>query len=139
MSFRDIVRLPILSIFHSPACSKSRATLAILERAIPTAGDPTVPRFRLDVVEYTKQPPTSTQLRLAAQYLGLQGEAVQAMLRPDAPKVRDVDEMIQVVGQDPARLERPIVVDWEGAKAVIGRPPERVEELIRERIEGKDE
>lgn len=135
MSFRDIVRVPILSIFHNPACSKSRATLALLERAVPTPGDPTVPRFHLNVVEYTKQLPTSTQLRLAARYLGFRGEAVQAMLRPDAPKVHDVEEMIRVVEEDPTRLERPIVVDWEAARAVIGRPPERVEELIREMIE----
>ncbi|RUO95573.1 hypothetical protein BC936DRAFT_143720 [Jimgerdemannia flammicorona] len=136
MSFRDIPKLPILSIFHNPSCSKSCAALRLLESAVPATA--TIPAYRIDVVDYIKEPPTATQLRLAAQFLGLKGEAVQAMLRPDAPRVRDVDDVIRIIEEQPAILERPLVIDWEAGKAVIGRPPEKVQELIRERVTAEE-
>ncbi|GAB5593707.1 hypothetical protein Unana1_08607 [Umbelopsis nana] len=124
MSFRPPRTRPILSIFHNPACSKSRAAL----QALNAHKDPP---YQVDIIDYLNEPPTPDQLRQVSNYLG----TVQGMLRPDAPKVDTVDQLIQLVKKDPSVLERPVVIDWNKGKAVLGRPTaDAVEKLINERL-----
>ncbi|KAJ2961043.1 hypothetical protein NQZ79_g3673 [Umbelopsis isabellina] len=124
MSFRPPRTRPILSIFHNPKCSKSRAALQLLNSH-------TDPPYQVDVIDYLSDPPTPDQLRQVSNYLG----TVQGMLRSDAPKVDTVGQLIELVKKDPAVLERPVVIDWEKGKAVIGRPTsEAVERLIKDRL-----
>ena len=116
--------MPIYTIYHNPRCSKSRQTLELLnERGI----DP-------DVVDYLKTPLSTPALQTLVRKLGVN---VVDMMRPkeqafkelglDATGVTD-DRRLQAISQHPILLERPIVVC--GDKAVIGRPPENVLELI---------
>lgn len=124
MSFRPPRTRPILSIFHNPACSKSRAALQVLT-------DHKDPPYQVDIIDYLQDPPTSDQLRQVSSYLG----TVQGMLRPDAPKVSGIDQLVKLVKQDPSVLERPVVVDWDKGKAVLGRPTsEAVEQLVKDRL-----
>ena len=115
-----------LTIYHNPNCSKSRQTLALLQQA----------GIEPKVVEYLKTPPDQeTTLRLA----GLLGVSVAGMLRPNEA---DYAALLQEIGHDddaalaaglaehPKALQRPIVVDEERDRAVIGRPPENVLELL---------
>jgi arsenate reductase len=111
------------TIFHNPRCSKSRATLALLEdRGVaPT------------VVEYLKTPPTARELRALLDKLGL---AAKDVIRTGEPEWKtsgkSLDsperELVELMAAHPILIERPIVV--VGDRARIGRPPERVLELF---------
>lgn len=111
------------AIYHNPRCSKSRATLALLtERGIE-------PR----VVEYLKTPPTAAELKQILRKLKMKPEQL-VRKNEDLYKTRYAkrtlsdEEWIEVLAKNPVLIERPIVV--RGARAVLGRPPENVLELI---------
>lgn len=107
-----------ITIYHNPRCSKSRATLALLQEH---GHDPVV-------VEYLQTPPDRAQLATLQQALAI----------PLASMMRSKDSLYRELGLDsaddaarldalvehPALLERPIVTC--GARAAIGRPPEQV-------------
>jgi arsenate reductase (glutaredoxin) len=112
-----------LIIYHNPKCSKSRATLALLERR----------GIRPRIVEYLKAPPTAAELSAIVARLGLKPEALvrkgeDTYKAKYAGKALTDAEWIEAMVRDPILIERPIVV--AGHKAAIGRPPERVLELL---------
>jgi arsenate reductase len=113
-----------LTIYHNPKCSKSRAALAILER---NGVEP-------NVIEYLKTPPRADQLRAIVAMLGItpeqlvrKGEQVYTELY--AGKTLSDAQWIDAMVANPILIERPIVV--RGKRAVLGRPPENVENLLR--------
>lgn len=112
-----------LRIYHNPRCSKSRATLAIIEEQ---GAQP-------EVIEYLKTPPTKDELRTLLAKLGMKpaeivrrGEAV--FKEKYAGRTLSDDEWLDALAADPILIERPIVV--RGDEAVMGRPPEKVLELL---------
>lgn len=113
-----------LTLYHNDACSKCRATAALLaERGLQ-------PR----VVEYLQAPPDAATLRdllgkLAIPARGLlrKGEPEHAELGLDDPALSD-DAIIAAMVEYPRLIERPILV--RGDRAVICRPPERALELL---------
>jgi arsenate reductase len=115
-----------ITIYHNPRCSKSRKTLEIL---VDAGAAPTI-------VEYLKTPPSAaTTLELAASL----GMGVKDLLRrgetefkeaSDLPDLDDNSALATWLEAHPKVIERPIVVDENTGKAVIGRPPENVRELI---------
>lgn len=46
---------------------------------------------------------------------------IKEFLRKDAPKAGTIEEAQEILEKDPAMLQRPLVVDWNAKKAVIGR------------------
>lgn len=110
-------------IYHNPRCSKSRATLSLLQEN----------GVDVDIVEYLVTPPTADEIRDLLARLGLEpadivrtGEAAfkeSGLTRDSAP-----DELIALIAKSPAVLQRPIVVVGDAAR--IGRPPEQVLELL---------
>ena len=48
----------------------------------------------------------------------------------DLPELDDDTALAAWLAQNPKVLERPIVVDDTGNRAIVGRPPENVRELI---------
>lgn len=109
-------------IYHNPRCSKSRAALALLtERGID-----------LEVVDYLDTPPSKSRLRELLDKLGGSALAMvrtnEPEFRPHAQRALSDDEVIDLLAAQPRLLQRPIVE--LGAKACIGRPPERVLELF---------
>lgn len=110
-----------VTIYHNPRCSKSRQTLALLEEQ----------GIAPQVVEYLKTPPDAATLRDLLQKLGLgprdllrQKEAAEAGIAPDL----DGDALIEAMVAHPIVIERPIVVS--GKRARLGRPPEKVLEIL---------
>ncbi|WP_326523939.1 arsenate reductase family protein [Sphingomonas sp.] len=103
------------TIWHNPRCSKSRETLAILEKA----------GVDVTVVEYLKAPPSREEL---ARLYARAGIAPRDGLRKDAPKVADDDAALDLMAADPATIERPLVETDKGVR--LGRPPERVREIL---------
>jgi arsenate reductase len=113
-----------LTIYHNPRCSKSREALRLLRES----------GHELEVVEYLKTPPDIATL---ADLLGRLGIGAGALVRTGEPAFHeagldsaDVDEarILQAISEHPELLQRPVVV--RGDRAVIGRPPERVLELL---------
>lgn len=115
---------PESKLYHNPRCSKSRSALVLLrERGIEPC-----------VVAYLETPPSANDLRellrmlaLSARELLRSSEAEYDALGLDDPGISE-DAIIAAMAAHPQLIERPIFVH-EG-RAVIGRPPERVLELI---------
>ena len=116
-----------ITIYHNPRCSKSRKTMTIIEDAGIT---PTV-------VRYLDEPPTAAAILALSKQLG---RPVKEILRrgeapfkeaTDLPALTDDAALAAWLEKHPIVLERPIVVDSASGRAVIGRPPETVEELLR--------
>lgn len=109
-------------IWHNPRCSKSRATLKLLqERGI-------APELRL----YLEDAPSAAELRQAAAILGL---GPRAMMRVKEPEYRaqglagaDDEALFAAMAATPKLIERPIV--FAGGRAAIGRPPEAVLDIL---------
>ena len=115
-----------LTIYHNPQCSKSRKTLEIIENAGVT---PTI-------IEYLADAPTAERILHLATLLEmtvldlLRRNEVDFKDATDLPDLRDDAALAAWVASNPRVLERPIVVDDEANKAVVGRPPENVSELL---------
>jgi len=113
-----------VTIYHNPRCSKSRATLELLEsRGI----EPTI-------VRYLETPPSPTELAalLNALHMGPRdllrtGEQEYRELGLDQAGMSDA-RLIEAMSEHPRLIERPIVV--AGGQARIGRPPEAVLEIL---------
>ena len=114
-----------IEIWHNPRCSKSRQ---VLER-IRAAGITPV------VVEYLGSPPSRARLR---EVLGLLAVAdPRVLIRTSEPvyrelalaEVHDADALLDAMVRHPILIERPVVIR-DGVRAVIGRPPERVDALL---------
>jgi arsenate reductase len=113
-----------MTIYFNPRCSKSRATLALLrEHGVEPK-----------VIDYLETPPNAAELRELVAKLGIEpGQLVrkgeEVFKAKYAGKQLTDDEWIAAMVADPILIERPIVV--AGDRAELGRPPERIERLLR--------
>lgn len=111
-------------IYHNNRCSKSRATLALLE----ARGE------ACEVVNYLETPPSIDELTRLLDMLGItprelmrKGEPEYAELGLDDQSLDDTT-LIAAMASHPRLIERPIVV--ANGKAAIGRPPEAVLSIL---------
>ncbi|MGV6861271.1 MAG: arsenate reductase (glutaredoxin) [Putridiphycobacter sp.] len=112
-----------MKIYHNPRCSKSRNTLNIINEN----------GQEVTVVEYLKTPPSKAELKELLKKLNIPAEKLIRKGEADFKenfkgKTLSEDEWIDAMVAYPKLIERPIVVN--GDKAVIGRPPENVLEII---------
>lgn len=111
-------------LWHNPRCSKSRGALELLrERGIE-------PQVR----SYLDTPPDADELRSVLGKLGIgprqllrTGEEAYASLGL-ADESLDDDALIAAMVAHPRLIERPVFIN--GDRAVIGRPPEQVLDLL---------
>jgi arsenate reductase len=111
-------------LYHNTRCSKSRGALELLQARGITP----------ELVYYLETPPDADELRWLLGLLGLRardllrsGEAEFAELGLDDPSLGE-DALIAAMAAHPRLIERPVFV--HGGRAVIGRPPERVLDLL---------
>ena len=113
-----------MKIYHNPRCSKSRQALAILQDS----------KVEFEVIEYLINPPTEQELSEIIAKLGI---AARDLIRQKEEEFKQLgvkqdvlshDSAITLMVNEPKIMERPIVVTDE--KAVIGRPPENVFDLL---------
>jgi arsenate reductase len=112
------------TIYHNPRCSKSREALQLLrERGIQP-----------HVIEYLKDAPSAKELAEILRQLGMKPrdlmrkkEAVYKQLNLDADTLSE-SQLIAAMVQHPVLIERPIV--RHGRKAALGRPPEKILEIL---------
>ena len=114
----------MITLYHNPRCSKSRDALTLLREQ---GQEP-------EVILYLETPPTAKSLKALLAKLGI---GARDLLRrgEDAYKELNLaDEtlsetaLIKAMVENPKLIERPIAIN--GDKAVIGRPPENVLQII---------
>ena len=113
-----------IRIFHNPRCSKSRATLALLqERGIEP-----------EIIQYLEHPPGEKELK---EILGKLGIGARDLMRKGEAEFKEQgladpslseEQLIAAMVASPRLIERPIVI--AGSRAAIGRPPESVLEIL---------
>ena len=113
-----------VKIYHNPRCSKSRQTLEILNRK----------NLDIDIVEYLKSPLDINEISNLLKKLGYtardllrKGEDVYKNENLSDKSLTE-DFLIDMMSKNPILIERPIVVS--NGIAVIGRPPEKVLEIL---------
>ncbi|MDO9625469.1 MAG: arsenate reductase (glutaredoxin) [Pseudomonas sp.] len=113
-----------LTLYHNPRCSKSRSALQLLEARGLT---PTI-------VRYLDTPPSAAQL---SDILGKLGIGARQLLRSGEDDYRTLNladpglseaQLIEAMAAHPKLIERPILI--VGSQAVIGRPPEKILEIL---------
>ena len=114
---------PPVRIYHNQRCSKSRATCQLIAERGVTA----------EIIDYLATPPSREDLRTLLKMLGMRpsellrrGEAVFKEIY--AGRSLSDEESLDALVAHPILIERPIVV--RGDRAVLGRSPERVLELL---------
>lgn len=112
-----------VTVWFNPSCSKCRTTQGLLaERGVDA-----------DYVRYLESAPTKAELRRVVALLGETSPRAIARTGEDAWKelgLGDADDeaIFDAMVANPILIERPIVI--RGERAVVGRPPENVLELL---------
>lgn len=112
-----------MKIYHNPRCSKSRQTLQLIKDN----------GAEVEVIEYLNEIPSKEELKAILNKLNLNAEDIlrkgEAVYKENYKgKSLSNDEWIDAMIAHPKLIERPIVI--KGNKAVLGRPPENVLELL---------
>lgn len=112
-----------MKIYHNPRCAKSRETLQLIEAK----------GVEVEVIEYLKAPPSKNELKELLKQLDLSASAIirknESIFKENFKgKQLSEEEWIEAMIAHPKLIERPIVV--KGNQAVLGRPPENVNELL---------
>ena len=110
----------MITIYHNPRCSKSRAMLKMLEEK----------GIQPTIIEYLETPPDAATLDGFLGKLGM--EPRQLMRKGETPykelnladETKDRAALIAAMVANPILIERPIVVN--GEKIALGRPTENV-------------
>jgi arsenate reductase len=119
---------PMITIYHNPRCSKSRAACELITTTYNSANEAT------EIVEYLKHPLTVEQLKQLNAQLGC---TVREMIRDNEAEYKELQladttltdsQLYEALEKHPILLQRPIVV--RNGRAVIGRPPENVAALF---------
>lgn len=113
-----------MKLYHNTRCSKSRGALELLQAR----------GLQPELVYYLETPPSPAELR---ELLAMLGTGARGLLRTGEPEYAELnlddpacgeDALIDAMAMHPKLIERPVFV--HGGRAVIGRPPERVLELL---------
>ena len=111
------------TFYHNPRCSKSREALQLLEEKGET----------LEVIKYLEDFPSKKELQQIIELLGIKPIELirtQETEWKDNYKGKDLsdDEVVEAMLKYPKLMERPIAIN--GVNAIIGRPPEKVLEIL---------
>lgn len=113
----------MIKIYHNNRCSKSRCGLEILEKS----------KKPFQVIKYLDNNLSTEELNDIINLLGIKPIDLvrknEAIWKSDYKgKILTDIEIIQAMVKNPKLIERPIVIN--GKKAIIGRPPELILDII---------
>jgi arsenate reductase len=115
-----------IRIFHNPRCSKSRATLTLLQEQ----------GIEPEIILYLESPPDAGELRVILNKLDM---SPRELMRTSEAEFKEQglgdesltdDELINAMAATPRLIQRPIVL--AGDRAAMGRPPESVLDILRD-------
>jgi len=115
--------MTLVTIYHNPRCSKSRQTLALLEKR----------DLELRIVPYLESPPSKSELADIVKMLGV---AAADIVRMGEDGYKDSgltagsseNDVLDAIVTAPKLMQRPIVIC--GNQARLGRPPESVLKIL---------
>ena len=113
----------MIKIYHNNRCSKSRCGLQILEES----------GKEFEIIKYLENTPSIDELKTLLDLIGIQPIDLirknEAIWKSDF-KGKDLsnNDIIKAMVENPKLIERPIVIN--GNKAIIGRPPEKILDII---------
>lgn len=112
-----------MQILHNPRCSKSRQALLYL----------TDKGIALEVIDYMKNPLSKKDLKLILSKLKLkpiEWVRTEEKIWKEQYKGKNLsdEEILEAMEMHPQLIQRPVIIN--GDKAVIGRPTEKIEELL---------
>ena len=112
-----------ITIWHNPRCSKSREALALLEQN----------GVESEVVKYLEDIPTQEQIQEVLKMLGISARELMRTKESiykelGLSEVKDEQKLIEAMAKHPKLIERPVIIKDD--KAIIGRPPQKVLELL---------
>ena len=113
----------MIEVYHNPRCRKSREAVKLLEEK----------GVDFTIREYLKNPPTQEELKKVLAKLNLKPTDI---IRKNEAEYKENfkgkdftdEEWIKILTEHPKLIERPVVITDK--KAVIGRPPEKVLEIV---------
>lgn len=113
----------MIKIYHNPRCSKSREGLQLLQESGKD----------FQIVKYLDIPMKKEEIKNVLDLLEISAEELvrkneKVWKENYKGKELSEDEIITAMQEHPKLIERPIVV--KDKKAVIGRPPEKIKDLI---------
>ena len=114
----------MITIYHNPMWSKSRKSVEILNNK----------KIEFQIIEYLKDGLTTNQLKNILKKIDL---SVYDIIRKkdklykelELEKIKKTDKLLEILSKNIKLLERPIII--KGDRAVIGRPPEKINELFQ--------
>lgn len=111
-----------MMLYHNPRCSKSRQALAILEER---GEDFQIRKYMDDLLSEQELRTLLQELNMTASELIRKGEAAY---KEQGLATVSEDDLVRAMLGEPKLIERPILA--VGNKAVVGRPPERILDLL---------
>ena len=109
-----------ITFYHNPRCSKSRETLALIDKE----------QHSIEIIKYLENPPSVETIKTLISQLGF--DSARQLMRTketiykelNLASENDESALVTALQVNPKLIERPIVV--ANGKAAIGRPPESV-------------
>ncbi len=113
-----------ITVYHNNRCSKSRCALSILEEK----------GIEPEIRYYLKDAPTVMELQELLKKLNIPAEE---LVRKNEKIYKEKykgnayseEEWVQILSENPRLIERPVII--RGNRAIVGRPPELVEEFLK--------
>jgi arsenate reductase (glutaredoxin) len=113
-----------ITVYEKPTCTKCREADKLLRES---GVDFAKVNYYIEPIGEAKLRELIAKMGIGPRELLRTGEAVYKQLGLGAREVSD-DELIRLMAQNPDLIQRPIVE--RGARAVLGRPTERIRELL---------
>lgn len=114
-----------ITLYHNPRCSTSRKALAMLEEH---GVQPQVKLYMEEHLTADELKRLLHQLDISPRDLLRSNETAYQEQHLDDVTLSD-DALVQAMATEPRLIQRPIAV--KGKRAVLGRPPEKILELLR--------
>lgn len=114
----------MLKVYFKPNCATCQTALGLIKKNA---------KEDFELIEYLVEVPTQKEIREILKMLGMKAEHLvrkkESLYKEkyDGKKISE-SEWVRILAKNPILIERPIVV--KDGKAIIGRPPERILELI---------
>lgn len=112
-----------ITIWHNPRCKKSRDALKLLEEK----------NLDIKIVKYLEQTPNEQEIKDVLLMLGIAAKDLirtkEAIYKEhDLKNVKNEEELIKAMVNNPKLIERPVVI--KDGDAVIARPKENIQKLF---------
>ena len=113
----------MIEIWHNPRCSKSRASLEVLENS----------KHEYKIIKYLDEDISESKIKDVLQKLGLSARKImrtgeELYKELNIANISDENQLIEILSKNSKLIERPIII--RDTKAVIGRPIENTITLL---------